>query len=438
MSTLNQAASVSSVRQAWYMVFALTVCNVMSQVDRFAMTLLVTPMQQELHLNDTQTGLIGGLVTGLFYAIAGLPLARIADQFSRKWLIFCGLLGWSLMTMASGLAVGFWTLCLARMLLSVGDASLGPAANSLIANVFPAQRLSQPLSVFATAGSFGNTVAAMLVAGLLALAPFMSPYLMFAGAPMAPWRIVMLGLGLVGIIPLLLMLYVREPVREIETGAKPDFRGFLAYLKPRWRAYGVCYFGYALFVLPFIALAFWLPTAFERVHHLPTPTVGFWLGMGYLVAGVPGTLFGGWLAERLERSGRADGKILVLFLASFLGMPFGVLSQLAPDFVWGIGFVWCAMFCAATALGPVSAAIQAITPSAYRAQAAAVLYLLIFIVAFMGIPMTGLITDLMFKDPLKIGMALSLISIVFSSLAALLAWRWKGHFIGAVALGNHE
>jgi len=66
-----------STRQAWGLVLALTLVNVMAQVDRFAMTLLVTPMQQELGLNDTQTGLIGGLVTGVFYALAGLPLARL-------------------------------------------------------------------------------------------------------------------------------------------------------------------------------------------------------------------------------------------------------------------------------------------------------------------------------------------------------------------------
>ena len=61
-------------RQAWGLVLALTLVNVMAQVDRFAMTLLVTPMQKDLGLNDTQTGLIGGLVTGVFYALAGLPL----------------------------------------------------------------------------------------------------------------------------------------------------------------------------------------------------------------------------------------------------------------------------------------------------------------------------------------------------------------------------
>lgn len=419
----------------WYMVIALTMCNIMSNVDRFAMTLLVTPMQQELQLNDTQTGLIGGLVTGLFYALAGLPLARIADQFNRKWLVIFGLAGWSLMTMGSGLAIGFWTLCLARLLLSVGEASLGPAANSMIANVFPLKQLSKPLSAYATAGALGNAVAALLVAAFLALSPFVAPYLIFDGAPMSPWRIVMLGLGLAGIVPLLMMLKVREPVRHASVRSA-DFREFLAYLKPRRYAYAACYFGYALFVLPFIALFFWLPTAFERAHQLPTTMLGAWLGTGYLVAGVPGTLFGGWLADRLEQRGRRDGKLQVMLIATAVGIPVAVISQLAGNPYVGIAFVWGAMFCAAMSLGPATAAIQAITVNEYRAQAASVVYLLIFVVAFMGIPVAGAITDHVFKDPMKLGQALNLISIVFGTLAFLLVWRWRRDFV--IELNRYE
>ena len=428
-SPQQSAPQPASYPHAWYLVLALTACNVMAQIDRFAMTLLVTPMQQELGLNDTQTGLIGGLVTGVFYALAGLPLARIADQFSRKWLIIAGVIGWSSMTMASGLAVGFWTLCLARLLLSVGDATLGPAANSMIANVFPAQRLSQPLSIFAAAASIGNALASVLVAGLLALSPWIAPHLSWDGAPMAPWRLVMLGLGLVGILPFLLMLRVREPIRQAQAGGSPSFKAFMAYLSPRRRAYGVCYFGYALFVLPFVALSFWLPTAFERAHHLSSTTAGVWLGLGYLIAGAPGTLFGGWLAGALEHRGHKDGKLLVLLLATLVATPAAALSQMAGDVVWGMALVWAAMFCAGMALGPVTAAIQAITVNEFRAQAAALLYLLIFIVAFMGIPVAGALTDLWFKDPLKLGQSLIIIGLTFGSLAALLVWRWRRHFV---------
>ena len=419
-------------RQAWGMVLALTLVNVMAQVDRFAMTLLVTPMQKELGLNDTQTGLIGGLVTGVFYALAGLPLARLADQISRKALIIVGIVGWSLMTMASGLAVGFWTLCIARLLLSVGEASLGPAANSMISNVFPARRLSTPLSVFASAGSLGNAAASALVAMFLALAAWAQGFLSFDGAPMSPWRIVMLGLGLTGLVPLVAMLRVREPVRPRDD-AQPGFKAFVAYLRPRWSGYAPCYLGYAFFVLPFVALAFWVPTAFERTHGMPTTVSGLWLGLGYLVAGTPGTLVGGWLAQRWIGAGRADGNLRVLFTATALAMPAATASQLVPHATLGMAFVWAAMFCAAMALGPVTAAIQALTPVPYRAQAAAVLYLLIYIVAFMGIPLAGAVTDGVFGDPKRLGHSLVVIGLGSGLLSLLVVARGRRAHLSALS-----
>ena len=409
-------------RSAWGLVAALTLVNVIAQVDRFAMTLLITPMQRDLGLNDTQMGLIGGLVTGVFFAAAGLPLARLADQVNRKYLIIVSLVGWSLMTMASGLAIGFWTLCLARLLLSVGEASLGPAANSMISNVFPSNRLSQPLSVFAAAGSLGNAVASGLVALLLAFAAWAPDLLTFGDAPMAPWRIVMLGLGLAGVVPLVGMLLVREPARPVDD-ARPGFKAFVAHLRPRWKAYAPCYLGYAFFVLPFVALAFWVPTAFERTHGMSTTTSGVWLGLGYLVAGTPGTLVGGWLAQRWLAAGRTDGNLRVLLLATCIALPAAALSQIVGNPTVGLGFVWVGMFSAAMGLGPVTAAIQALTPVPYRAQAAAVLYLLIYIVAFMGIPLAGAITDGVFHDPKRIGHALAVLAVAFGLLASWVILR---------------
>jgi MFS family permease len=407
------------------LVAALTVCNIVAQVDRFAMTLLIPPMQKDLGLSDTQMGLIGGLVTGLFYALAGLPLARVADQFSRKWLIIVSLIVWSLMTAGMGLAVGFWTLCIARLFLTMGEASLGPAANSMIGNVFAKDQLSRPMSVFASAGSLGNAAASGLVALFLLLAPFVAPPLTFGGEPMAPWRVVMIGLALVGLVPMVMLMMVREPRRPVLVGERPDFRLFVRFLKPRLKAYLPCYLGYAFFVLPFIALNFWLPTALQRVHGMPTTVSGFWLGLGYLLAGAPGTLLGGWLADRWQRQGVVDARLRVLLLSTVLGLPAGAVSQLVSDPWLAIALVWIAMGCAAMALGPVTAAIQALTPDRFRAQAAALLYLLIYIVAFMGIPLTGTLTDGLFGDRQRIGHALAVLSVVFGLLAVAVVARWR-------------
>lgn len=419
-------------RRAWFLVFALMVTNVISQVDRFAMTLLVAPMQKDLGLNDTQTGLIGGLVTGLFFAAAGMPLARLADQFNRIRLVVICLIIWSVMTALQGLAVGFWSLCLVRVFLTAAEASLGPSSNSLIGNLFTRDALAKPLSVVAMGSSLGNAAAAGLVALFLLIAPFVAPPLTFGGEPMAPWRVVMIGLGLVGIVPMILLLAAGEPRRPVNADASPDFRRFVAYLRPRWKAYQPCYLGYIFFVLPFVALSFWLPTMFERRHGLPTTTTGLWLGLGYLLASSPGTLLGGWLADRMISRGHEDGRLKVLMIAAAGAAACTIVSQLLPNPHLAMAFVWLALGFAGMGLAPVLAGIQALTPDHFRGQASAVLYVMIFIVAFAGIPLAGGLTDGLFKDRNQLHLSLALMAAVFGSLSVLLVWRTRRHYVAGV------
>jgi hypothetical protein len=113
----------------------------------------------------------------------------------------------------------------------------------------------------------------------------------------------------------------------------------------------------------------------------------------------------------------------VLLLATCIALPAAALSQIVGNPTVGLGFVWVGMFSAAMGLGPVTAAIQALTPVPYRAQAAAVLYLLIYIVAFMGIPLAGAITDGVFHDPKRIGHALAVLAVAFGLLASWVILR---------------
>ncbi len=118
--------------------------------------------------------------------------------------------------------------------------------------------------------------------------------------------------------------------------------------------------------------------------------------------------------------------LLIATLASVLAV---VASQLAGDPKVAMGFLWLAMACAAMALGPATAAIQVLAPDQFRAQAAVVLYLLIFIVAFMGIPITGFLTDSVFADPKRIGDALIVLALAFGTLAVAVVWHYRSHYV---------
>ncbi|HCQ98995.1 MAG TPA: MFS transporter, partial [Acidobacteria bacterium] len=96
------------------------------------MGLLVGPIRESFQISDTQYSLLAGLAFSLFYAVMGLPLARIADSKSRRNLIAAGVAVWSAMTALCGLARGFWSLFIARTGVGVGEATLAPGAYSMI------------------------------------------------------------------------------------------------------------------------------------------------------------------------------------------------------------------------------------------------------------------------------------------------------------------
>ena len=132
---------------AWYEVALLTLAYVFSFIDRQILNLLVAPIQRDLGISEKQMSLLMGASFAVFYTLFGIPLGRLADSWSRRWLVVLGIAFWSLMTAGCGLTRKVWELALARMGVGVGEASLSPAAYSLIADYFPPGRRSTAMGV---------------------------------------------------------------------------------------------------------------------------------------------------------------------------------------------------------------------------------------------------------------------------------------------------
>ena len=129
---------------AWYVVGILTIAYTVSFIDRQIIALLVGPIRRDLGISDTQISLLQGFAFAIFYTLMGFPIARFADRHSRRVIIASGILFWSVMTAACGLARNFSQLFLARVGVGVGEAALSPPAYSMIADYFPPDRLSRP------------------------------------------------------------------------------------------------------------------------------------------------------------------------------------------------------------------------------------------------------------------------------------------------------
>ena len=123
--------------------------------DRMILSILFPDIKAEFGLSDTQLGLLGGISFALFYATIGLPIARLADQYSRKKIIIVSLVIFSLMTAFSGLAAGFISLLLLRICVGIGEAGVNPASHSIIADYFPPHRRGFAMATLMLGGSFG-------------------------------------------------------------------------------------------------------------------------------------------------------------------------------------------------------------------------------------------------------------------------------------------
>ena len=152
---------------AAYGLVLLFLANMFNYADRALLGIVVEPIRKELLLSDTQISIVSGFAFSLFYLIAGVAIARWVDRGNRRLILVLGVALWSSATAATGLAQGFASLTLCRMLIGVGEATVFPVALSLLADLYPGPRLSRSVSIFQASSGVGVMIGSVL-AGILA------------------------------------------------------------------------------------------------------------------------------------------------------------------------------------------------------------------------------------------------------------------------------
>ena len=135
-------------RNTWYALALLFMVSFFNYMDRYMLAVLLPAIKADLQLSDTEIGFITGLAFTLFYATMGIPIARLADRYSRKNIIAVALSVWSVMIALCGLAQNFVQLAVARIMVGVGEAGASPPSHSLIADLFPVEKRARAISVY--------------------------------------------------------------------------------------------------------------------------------------------------------------------------------------------------------------------------------------------------------------------------------------------------
>lgn len=422
-----EGGAYPSLPYAWYVVGVLTLAYVFSFIDRQILSLLVGPIERDLGISDTQMSLLMGFSFAVFYTLFGIPLGRLADARSRRVIIAVGIAAWSLMTVGCGLARKYWQLALMRMGVGVGEASLSPAAYSLIADYFPPERRATAISVYSVGIYLGSGLA-FIVGGLVAkFALGQDQFDLPVVGPTRAWQLIFFAVGLPGLLMALLACTIREPARQglrPKAAASPvPVREVWAYLRDNRSTFLCLNLGVAWLTFSSYGAAGWVPTFFVRKHGWTPAQAGMIFGLIVAVAGTLGVMAGGWLADRLRLRGYADAELRVALLASVGWLPFGILYPLMTRGPWAAAMLAPSIFFGSAPFGVAPAAIQRMMPNAMRAQATAV-YLFVINLIGMGLGPTAvaLATDRVFRDKAAVDRSLLLVGLAADSAAVVLLW----------------
>lgn len=422
-------ADYPSRRAAWTAVTVLMVCYTFSFVDRLILAFLVTPLKHDLHLSDTQIGLLQGLAFAIFYSVLGVPFGLAADRVNRRNLVAAGVIAWSLMTGCGSLAKSFGTLALARMGVGVGEATLQPAAFSMIADYFPRERLSSALSVYSMGVQIGSGFALILGGFVVQTVSHMAPVALPWVGTVAPWRLTFLIVGAPGVFIVMLLARLREPLRRrlpVAAGAaepRAGLRHALAELRARWRSTLGISVIMACQAMSNYAFGSWCPAFFERLHHWPKNQIGLVLGMLTIGCGCIGLTCGGRLSDTWLRKGMFEAPLRVGFV-SLLGVACTLVpAMLVPSAALTVALLVPAVFFLALPIGSSFASIQMIFPNEVRGTVSAIMLLLLNLCGLsLGTLLPGLLNDRLFHDEQMLGQSIAITAAIasFTGLAAAL------------------
>lgn len=402
-------------RAAWYAVTVLMVCYTFSFVDRLILAFLVTPLKHDLHLSDTQIGLLQGFAFAIFYSVLGIPFGLAADRVNRRNLVAAGVIAWSLMTSCGSVAKSFGTLALARMGVGIGEATLSPAAFSMIADYFPRERLSSAMSVYSMGVQIGAGFALILGGFVVQTVSHMAPVTLPLVGTVAPWRLTFLIVGAPGVFIAMLLASLREPVRRllpVAAGAarpKAGFSNAIGQLRVRWRSTLGISVIMACQAMSNYAFGSWCPAFFERLHHWPKNRIGLVLGSLTIGCGCIGLTCGGRLSDHWLRTGMFEAPLRVGFL-SLLGVACTLVpAMLVPSAALTVAMLVPAVFFLALPIGSSFASIQMIFPNEVRGTVSAIMLLMLNLCGLtLGTLLPGLLDDRLFHDEQMLGQSIAI------------------------------
>ncbi len=417
--TKAPSATAWSPARRWLVVAGLLLMYVVAYLDRSLIALMVDPIKKTLSLSEVQFGLVHGAAFGMFYALFGLPMGFLADKLSKRWLLFTGITVWSLAASACGLARNFAGLALARFGVGAGEATLVPVAYATITGTFPKSRVASAIAVFSTGSMIGSALALSLGGFLLAFATRLGGATLPVVGHLEPWQLVLLLSGTPGLLLSLFSFLLPEVRGETSKPAGGSIAELWRHLADHKAYFVLSIGGLSCTTMLAYAIAAWSPAFLMRHYGMPVESVGSSLGFMTL-CGVAGVIVAGAIADALYKSGRRDGHLMPPIAA----MPLVTIAATCAFAVASAPMVSIALLAVAHLFqimpNTVPSHLQITAPPALRGRVAALTVSIQHMLGLtLGPTLVAAITQGIFHDPSKVGLSLTILTVVLGPLAML-------------------
>jgi MFS family permease len=406
------------LRTAWWLVAVLFVTACISYADRLVLSALVDPLRQSLGLADSGIGVLQGPAFTLVYVFASLLFGRLADRSNRRRILLAGATAWCIATVLCGLAQGFATLLMARMLVGVSEAALVPAAVSMIADSFAPARRGTAVGLFAMGTVIGGPLGVSAGGALLTAAD----HGVFSALPgigvLEPWRTALVMMGVLGLVAPCLLLTSREPMR-LQTLRDAGGRAAFHYVLSERRLLLPLYIAMGLLSIGDYGLVSWVPTTLSRRFGWTADQAGLYFGLITSITGVAGALCGGWFSDVAGRRAGRRGRVLVCVIAALCATA-AALAISGGHVVFTLAGLGLWIFASTTAgIGGI-AVLQDVVPNQFRGTGISILTFCNTLLGLgCGPTLVALTTDHLYGAPSAVGLAISTVVAPAGAIAAM-------------------
>jgi MFS family permease len=414
---------------AWYATIVFAILYWVSVLDRFIISLLVGPMKRDLGLTDVQFGMLQGFGFSLTYGVIGLACGVLADRYNRRWVIFAGVSIWSIATAACGIAQNYWQLLLARIGVGGGEAALTPAATSMLADLFPRERLTSAMTVYSMGSIVGAGMAYIFGGAIVAMVSHADTFALPVIGEVRSWQAVFFIVGIPGALLSLIVFTIPEPVRRgLRTPAQQlhrswasSYRALLKFMNSHRRFFICHYLGFAFAAVAVVGSGSWYAPHLARNFGWSPSQIGLGVGLMTGLSGLAGQMICGRAVDAMYRRGIRDAQLRWYIGCMVAAVPLGFVATRSADPWVFLGLMFFVLL-GWSSLAPCAlTALNLVTPNELRGTGVAFFSATSGLVgAGVGPVLIAAVSDHIFHNEKSIGLAVGTVIVVCCPIAAAL------------------